>query len=360
MSTNESDDHPRRWASQLRVKLRGALPTVSYSPDELRQLDDRLRVYQIELEDLCNTIDKSKIDQKYAEYSREQLLQAKKALDSGNVESFWRSVSAAKRWEILALSQLEEVSKSDKHTDSTRGLDPLQVRAQNILIEATDMLSGQSSDRIEDLLGDGDGTVGSPETIDILAATQFLYNGLIKEYRATKRYRILKRQLGYFILIGLAGIMGVLLLWKPVYASDTSYLQMEQVRCVLHEAIYVEGLDGICFLPMIFFFGVLGATTSSILSLSRGLRGTSVPEQVGTLGLTVGRVTVGGISALVIFVFLIAGIIDVVTVTPGTAFAFAFVGGFTERLLTRAVESIAGTAQSEEKSVWDQKQLDNE
>lgn len=149
------------------------------------------------------------------------------------------------------------------------------------------------------------------------------------------------------MIIGLASAISVILLWDRDYSSNiyeiTDPLFFEGVQCFVGQVLG-EG-PGFCFISTIFVFGVLGATTSSILSLSRGILGMRVPDQVGTLGLTIARVTVGGTSALVIYVFLIADIIELITLTPGATFAFAFIGGFTERLLVQAVESIAGTPQ---------------
>lgn len=340
----------RYLISRVRAKLRGRLPMGTVSADERRQLQARLRILHTELRDLKAALEDANSDLPHADYSEELLSYAEDALADGDVESFWRSVSAAKQWELRALARLKENDQNQRETGREHGLDPLQVRAQRNLLEATDMFGGQSSAEIEELLGGGDGSIETKRDIDILAATQLLYNGLIKEYREKIRYRTLKRQLVYFVIIGLASVLSIVLLWDRDYSSNayeiTDPAFLEQVHCFIGQVLG-EGA-GFCFISIIFIFGVLGAATSSTLSLSRGILGTRVPEQVGTIGLTIARATVGGTSALVIYIFLIADIIELVTLTPGVTFAFAFIGGFTERLLVQAVESIAGASQGED------------
>ena len=336
--------------SRVQAELRRLLSTGTLSADEQRRLQDRLRIHRTEQRDLEATLQEANIDLPHADYSDELLSRAENALADGNVESFWRSVSAAKRWELQALAQLEESDQNLLGTDREHRLNPLKIRARRNLVEAADMLGGQSSIQIKSLLDSGDGSVESENYTDILAATQLLYNGLIKEYQEKKRYQTLKRQLVYFTFFGLASVISVILLWHPVYSSNRYVITDDaffgQIECYLGQVLGESA--GFCFISTIFVFGVLGATTSSILSLSRGILGMRVPEQVGTLGLTIARVTVGGTSALVIYVFLIADIIELITLTPGATFAFAFIGGFTERLLVQAVESIAGSFQGDD------------
>lgn len=352
----------RQLTSRVQARLRRLLSTGALSADERRRLQDRLRIYRTEQRDLEATLKNANVDLPHADYSDELLSRAENALADGNVESFWRSVSAAKRWELRALAQLEESDQNRSGTDRDPRLNPLKVRARRNLVEAVDMLDGRSSTQITNLLDSGDGSIEPDNYTDIIAATQHLYNGLIKEYQEKKRYRALKRQLVYFMIFGLASVISVILLWHPIYSSNryviTDELFFGEIQCYLGQVLGETA--GFCFISTIFVFGVLGATTSSILSLSRGILGMRVPEQVGTLGLTIARVTVGGTSALVIYVFLIADIIELVTLTPGATFAFAFIGGFTERLLVRAVESIAGSFQGGDSVYPLESELDGE
>lgn len=71
-----------------------------------------------------------------------------------------------------------------------------------------------------------------------------------------------------------------------------------------------------------------------------------IPERVGALWLTVGRVATGAAAASTIMVFLLSGIPDIFlridTLTPSLMLAVAFVSGFSERLLLRAVDTVTG------------------
>ena len=110
--------------------------------------------------------------------------------------------------------------------------------------------------------------------------------------------------------------------------------------------VYVNIMTEPSFFLLIVWFGVLGASVSGLLSLSDVLKRASVPEQQGHFSLAIGRLVVGAAGALILHIFLLAGILDLalkVDVTPSTALVVAFFGGFSERILRRAVENVAGS-----------------
>jgi 8-oxo-dGTP diphosphatase len=90
----------------------------------------------------------------------------------------------------------------------------------------------------------------------------------------------------------------------------------------------------------VFLFGMLGGAFSGALSLVQAPIERSIPEVLSS-GLTtvLVRPLIGAVAALAAYAFLRAGVISVDAY--GAAYAVAFAAGFSERLVTRAAESIA-------------------
>jgi len=323
----QKDGRPRR--PRFTGVLGRVLPSGSSKDQDWRR--ERLAVYQMELRALKEDLEEGGAGTRYTNYAEDLLVRAEETLERRDIESFWANVSAAKQWELKGIAEIKPSGeRSGRGLQS--GVSHLELRAQRMLSEATDALNEERARRIQELLADGEGYAGDSRVLDVLSASRLLYNGYVAEYRERRRYRVVKRQLSYFAAIGLVTVSVILALWSPEFELDEPISRLSQV-------LYYETE----FLIVVPLFGVLGATTSSLLSLSRGLSRTQPPERTGTLGLTIARITVGGASALVIYTFLIAGLVNVVIVTPGTVFAFSFISGFTERLLVRAVEAVTGT-----------------
>lgn len=96
-------------------------------------------------------------------------------------------------------------------------------------------------------------------------------------------------------------------------------------------------------------FGILGGSISSLFHVRDSSLDTRIPEIVNNNFMTLMRVFLGAGAALVIYVFLQSEFaslllqdIDLQPDSPYTYFALSFVAGFTERLLLKAVASIAG------------------
>ncbi|KKK66859.1 hypothetical protein LCGC14_2959860, partial [marine sediment metagenome] len=102
-------------------------------------------------------------------------------------------------------------------------------------------------------------------------------------------------------------------------------------------------------LPMILgviLFGLLGSTVSAVLKITSITEVTKIPDLASTLKIMMLRLLMGSASALIMFVFIksvFAGEIFKENVTESTysIFAVSFAAGFTERLVRKAVESVA-------------------
>jgi hypothetical protein len=91
-----------------------------------------------------------------------------------------------------------------------------------------------------------------------------------------------------------------------------------------------------------FLFGVIGASISAGLSLTKGNTGSRTPEvRIGTIP-TVFRPIFGGSAGIGVLAILSADLFTGLTTTHGTVAAVAFLAGFSERL----IDSVAGRFES--------------
>ena len=88
-------------------------------------------------------------------------------------------------------------------------------------------------------------------------------------------------------------------------------------------------------------FGIMGASVSSIFSLAKGSTAARIPDQLVSFWITLARLAVGGMAALVVYAFLLSGLLQIGRPTPGLMLAIAFAAGFSERLVISAVETVA-------------------
>jgi hypothetical protein len=98
----------------------------------------------------------------------------------------------------------------------------------------------------------------------------------------------------------------------------------------------------------ILLFGLLGGAISAVISVAKASTKSKIPEQISSFLITTMRVFLGAGSALVISIFLASGLWDKIFAfqleidSNYIYYAIAFVAGFSERLVLKAVESVAG------------------
>jgi hypothetical protein len=105
------------------------------------------------------------------------------------------------------------------------------------------------------------------------------------------------------------------------------------------QASNVITASNVYFLLAIAIFGALGGTFSAMISLSNSSTG-DVPERLVNSWLTIAKPIVGAIGALAIFVLLLGGIIQALSLTNYLIFAMAFASGFSERIVFGALSKI--------------------
>ena len=86
-------------------------------------------------------------------------------------------------------------------------------------------------------------------------------------------------------------------------------------------------------------FGALGGSFSGAISLIRG-QPSRIPHRLAESWTTLMRPVVGAAGALAAFAFLAAGVLGIDGAKA--AYAVAFAAGFSERLVSKAAESLSG------------------
>jgi hypothetical protein len=103
---------------------------------------------------------------------------------------------------------------------------------------------------------------------------------------------------------------------------------------------FYVGLNNIAFVISICLFGALGGSISGIISFSKISikQGEELPVLVLSAWLTVIRPLVGAVSALVLFTFVLSGLVDLGAISPYSILAISFAAGFSERLIVGAAK----------------------
>jgi hypothetical protein len=109
--------------------------------------------------------------------------------------------------------------------------------------------------------------------------------------------------------------------------------------------IIAPQLDQANIYTQIFIFavvlsGIMGASVSGILTVARGGAEARIPEQLIGFWILLVKLVVGAVSALALYAFLLSEYLNFAT-TPAQIIAVCFAAGFSERLVTSAVESVS-------------------
>lgn len=257
---------------------------------------------------------------------------ARLAYERGDVTAFWKHLYTIREWELRAIDELQHGQLGTVETNIE--IPTLEEKALSVLGEARGYLAPARFERVEALLLADDQIRPDLTRDHVLAALQILYERYVRDYSAGFTLRALETQFLTFVTATLASIV-VLLYGIPLFGYDWMAVWMQG-----------DATPGSAFLVVVVWFGVLGASVSGLLSLSDVLKRGAVPEQQGYFSLALGRLVVGAAGALVLYVFLLSGVLGLVLnvspETPGIAIVVAFAGGFSERLLRRAIENVAG------------------
>lgn len=166
------------------------------------------------------------------------------------------------------------------------------------------------------------GTTDAAQRMALISAMQIRDEHSANVYR---RFALLRRQLLALSLVLVGTLAGILVMaaWLP--------LALEKPPTGARTWVWV------------LLFGTLGGSLTSLLAANGTGAGARVPEQRSQLLVAAARPLVGGAAALLAYALFAADVLRIgATESAAALLALAFVAGFSERLVTGAVESVAG------------------
>jgi len=249
-----------------------------------------------------------------------QLLEtAKTAVIEYDHEWGWRCLKAADRFRLYGLEP-----------------DELKNEARVILAEASDDEKGLTKWRrssIVDLLADPNGKLKEQlRPKDVVRAKRTLDEHQDNVYH---KLAILKARLRLLTVISLIAV-GVWIARPPVSPVVKSAAVANAPELVN------TSLSARWLWFAVVLSGVLGALFSGFSSsLATDAKKTRIPAELSTSTLTFARLSLAMVSAIIVSVFLLSGVISLPRLSLELLLAIAFVSGFSDRLLLRAIESVS-------------------
>jgi 8-oxo-dGTP diphosphatase len=282
----------------------------------LRRLGVTLEVFEVELDTIFEESNLANNNQPYPNWyakSKQLFEAAKQAHRHDDAERGWRCLKAADRFSLYGLD-----AKA------------LSTEAAAILTEATDKGKTTSEWRrasIKQLLSDENGDLKtSLRPREVARAKRILDEQQDNVYH---KLNIIKRRLQLLTVIGLLGVM-VWIVWPPI-----------------SPALNVTGQVVIGTAPArhlwlaIILMGILGALVSGFSSSMTSDQSTArIPAEILATTVTLARISLAILTSLVISIFLMSGLLNIPGPSVGVLLAVAFASGFSDRLLTRALDSV--------------------
>jgi len=253
----------------------------------------------------------------------ELLEKSAKSLNHGEIELGWEAFNAAQRLDTQLSYELTNIKGSSQ--DFWRGR--FLGRSLSVFTEGNDKLRNWRKTMINELLGEEKAGKPVPKKkpglSEVMQAQQVLSEHHANVYR---RLGILNSQVSFLEVVGILSVITwvLILIFHPEFDGDS-------------EAVYSPYLTISSLL-----FGILGACISGILRLEKSSTTKRIPNQLASFVYTIARPLVGGVSALGVVVFILAGILDIGAQTPGLYLAAAFAAGFSERLLELGIGKVEG------------------
>lgn len=282
---------------------------------DLESLTNRLDLLNQEAGDV--NVDISR----YVDQSRKEVELADWALYNHNVVSFWRHFAEAKKGELAAIERIYRRS-----SESGLVSDLLDDRAHHARLEAADVLDDRQRTKVEVSLSQKEPREQYYRNIG--SAIHLIHQQHINDHLERRRGRILESQLQFFMAIIVACLALLFYVWLQYFGAVG--------------VLDTTDLFSIEFILTVVLFGAMGAAVSSLTNLSTVLKSSAVPERVGSVRLAIARVVLGAASALILYIFVFAEIVNVFVVSASSLLAVAFVSGFSERLLVRTVRNFSG------------------
>jgi hypothetical protein len=296
--------------SALRTRWTRLARTLS-PVSSFRRLSDTLPAYRNDLELLIQLTDAAA--EPWATDALQLLQAAGEAARERNPERGWRLFHATQRLELYGLRA---------HPEAFR------VRANSIRAEALQKLRSWRRAQVEALRPPAN---PAAEVSDAEFAATREAALLLHEHFANEAVKARVEGIHIRVLIVTALVAAVLWWWTCAAAVLAAGDDLP--------------LDNPCFLGSALLFGVMGAVFSALTSFFTRVASQTIPEQAFSNRVTLARLAVGALSALVVYVALASGLISVgkLNMTPPLLLVVAFAAGFSERLVIRALERVTSS-----------------
>jgi len=293
-----------KWWKSLRI-----LP----KPKEYHRLSGAIKSYSLELNRrICRT-QATESDKCWSTSAQNLLKRSEAELNKGNIDEGWKCFHGAQRMEIFGLENKKELAA-----------------AASILRQESSKLGSWRKKATHDL-------IGSPESPKKDIGKEHVYRAaLLRDEHYNNTYykiKLLRIQLTTLSFILFSVISGLVVYFITISKNDN---------------LNFENISALSWLLGVALFGLLGGTVSAIFKVRSAFTQSRIPELISNYIITFMRVFVGAASAIIIYIFLKSGLADMIfkfdikLENPFLIFAISFVAGFTERLVIKAVEAVAG------------------
>lgn len=276
-----------------------------------RRVEGNIAAYEIELRQR-----RAPADSRWFESALSLLGLAKLALRENNVDKGWKCLAAAQRMEIFGLDPDKE----------------LQTKAATIRAEV-DKLNEWRKKAVRRLLGTEDHPrAATAEDVyqAALIRDEHFQNLAYKDGLARNQ----SLRLLLFLVLSIATILT--LVWRDALPFDVGASASPGEETVSSQVRFWT-------LVAVSLFGFTGAVFSAVLAVPDPTKSSRIPEIVTGLRLTLLRLVMGVVSALVVFLLIQSQFGNVLAlkiegeISAFTLYALAFFAGFTERLVLKAV-----------------------
>jgi hypothetical protein len=285
---------------------------ASYSAKH-RRLAGSLNSYREDLERRINY--KKAGNSEWAKTSLELLNKCTQLLSEAKLDEAWKCFHEAKRTEIYGLDEKELATRI------------------GILRQEAEKLSDWRKKAVFALIGSTDNPADPPPSHEAVSQASLIrdqhYNNSYYKNQLTR----IQFQSSFFAL----SIFMILLLFYFRW-----FFPYGQEEVTLSKDTFINYLLGVVI------FGLLGATTSTILHIRKSSSTSRIPEIISNNFITLSRIFVGAGFSVFIFILLNTALVSELDIfnfeanTPLDFFALAFITGFSERFVLNRLTGIIG------------------
>jgi hypothetical protein len=260
------------------------------------------------------------------------------ALERGRIADGWRHFHGARRIETYGLEALDEATGSDE----------LEARARALRRESLEVLGGWRRTAVEELLGrdglDAEVTGSAVRQVHGILNEQYESVHLRRDYLQIQFKQLFRLGFVSTILFGLLAAL-------PYFASDVTpwigpvvaFLESPFAVAVDPGTGASPAVSSLGFAVFVALAGVVGASLFGMRSLRDERLSMKVAQQLTGLTVTWARGLFGAIGALVVYFALQTPFMSVGENTAAVMIVVGFTAGYSERLVTRTLETVSGT-----------------